>query len=515
MSRIHRRGRPDPDWGRPEAISLLSKPGCLLCREEQVAVDRFFFWYLHEHYAEPRALTRIERSRGFCREHTRILLERALSSTIAYVYSHLLGSALDRLRQMETGLSSKPDPRLGHFAAGLMPEERCPACASRIEHQEYLVHLLRSTARHPEVRQTLRDTSGICLPHFLEVEASLDRETTRFLAALVRDRLGGGGGNQELDARGAISGRSGNTGATNTQRASESREGAAAGGLAAAPAVGSGYPDLMWSPALETIRELLAVPGCPVCKAQQRALSGYIAWLSEEIRRSPVYAWQDALWLCRQHGTDFKLYGDQEAVSRLACAIKGHWAAQLGEFLSRLQEAPPELVTARALWVRTALQRRTVREAGEQLRLVPKAREVLRILRDASQPPQKVLNAVRQRFLRQGACPACRYLDTVADRTGELLARGLGDPDTRRMFEASSGICLRHLPRVFRAAGRPEIAGLVLHVQRVRLEVLQWELTEFDRKRNWALRYEPLGFEASAWSRAVEHYSGPPWGTRD
>ena len=33
-------------------LSLLAEPGCLLCREERKAEDRFFVWYVIEKYSE-------------------------------------------------------------------------------------------------------------------------------------------------------------------------------------------------------------------------------------------------------------------------------------------------------------------------------------------------------------------------------------------------------------------------------------------------------------------------------
>jgi len=44
--------------------------------------------------------------------------------------------------------------------------------------------------------------------------------------------------------------------------------------------------------------------------------------------------------------------------------------------------------------------------------------------------------------------------------------------------------------------------------QRVRLEVLAWELGESNQKDNWSIRYENKGWEQSAWKRAVAQYSG-------
>jgi hypothetical protein len=57
-------------------------------------------------------------------------------------------------------------------------------------------------------------------------------------------------------------------------------------------------------------------------------------------------------------------------------------------------------------------------------------------------------------------------------------------------------------------AASEDVRRVLFHSQRVRLEVLAWELAEFDRKYNWSVRYENKGLEQSAWERAVAQYSG-------
>ena len=493
---------------RLEITSLLSRPGCVLCREGQLAVDRFFFWYIHEHYGEAQALLRVERSCGFCREHTGLLLERAGPSTVGYVYGHLLRSALERLREAERQLSSGREWNPAAVAEALMPRAGCPACMSRADHEQYLVHLLRRTVSDPEVNRLLRNRSGICLGHFLQLAPSLDRQTLRLLAELLRNALlaGSATATQESGAESATqefpaesrdeveslgeAESGGEVAASALPDAPQSPQHGTGAGHSAAQAPESQRSRPAWSPALDKLRQLLATPGCPIDAAQRRALEGYLAWLAQEVRSRPSYAWNEALWLCRRHLRDFHRHAGDQASQQLARATAEYWAGQLGDLLAALRRAPPQAVLGRLGWVFGSL-------------------------RTALRPGRHVLREVRERYLRGGDCPACRYLDTVAERTVDLLVRGLGDPATLDAYEASSGVCFRHLPRLVRAATSPQAASHILRVQRVRLEVLQWELAEFDRKQNWAVRYEPLGPEGDACRRAANHYSGAWWGTLD
>jgi hypothetical protein len=115
---------------------------------------------------------------------------------------------------------------------------------------------------------------------------------------------------------------------------------------------------------------------------------------------------------------------------------------------------------------------------------------------------------MRTPVLQAGPCPACWHLGTVAGRTADLLARALADAPTRQVYLQSAGVCLRDLPLVVRWGRDAEPVRTLLHAGRVHLEIVQWELEEFGRKRNWSVRHEVKGPEQSAWWRAVGQVTG-------
>ena len=122
--------------------------------------------------------------------------------------------------------------------------------------------------------------------------------------------------------------------------------------------------------------------------------------------------------------------------------------------------------------------------------------------------PKSVLAELRDRWLRIHPCPACTCAQTAADRTCDLLVRGLKDAGTRSVYSEGSGVCFQHLPWTLKFTASLEIRRVLLHSQRVRLEILAWELAESNRKDNWSVRYENKGWEQTAWRRAVAQYSG-------
>jgi hypothetical protein len=123
-------------------------------------------------------------------------------------------------------------------------------------------------------------------------------------------------------------------------------------------------------------------------------------------------------------------------------------------------------------------------------------------------PPKSVLAELRERWLRTHPCPACTCAQTAADRTCDLLVRSLEDAGTRSVYCEGSGVCFQHLPLTLAFTASADVRRVLLHSQRVSLEILAWELAESSRKVNWSVRYEDKGCEQTAWRRAVAQYSG-------
>ena len=49
-----------------------------------------------------------------------------------------------------------------------------------------------------------------------------------------------------------------------------------------------GNPSYPWSPSFEQILAALAEPGCPVCRACNRGLRQYLAWLAREMETQAI-----------------------------------------------------------------------------------------------------------------------------------------------------------------------------------------------------------------------------------
>jgi len=486
-------------------LTLLADRGCLLCREERKAEDVFFVWYVIESYSELESLESIEKALGFCTRHTRALLSRSGPSIVAYLYRYLIAAALDRLSGVERALSTAN----GHKSVNLdltdlMSQSSCPVCATMKEHSVWTVSLMRRTWRDPEVRCALEGHS-FDLMHILQVSPLLSWDELSFFTTLLRDRLAEStkrvGGHRSdgsvvpliwgtpLENRGSV-GKCENRNPTDDH-----------GDI-------SGFSrEESWSPTLAELRRSLREPGCPICRAGEKALQVYYGWLSGEIKSTPQNRWSDAIWLCRDHALDFLCVGEQTAVSRLGEAAREHWLTELEKLRIGLEDKPEDSVTRRA--VGAARRLRKLEASAKDLRAWRSfQRRFSASMKYLCRPPKSVLAELRERLLRTHPCPACRCAETAADRTCDLLARGLEDAGTRSVYCERSGVCFQHLPLALEFTASLDVRRMLLHSQRIRLEVLAWELAEFDRKVNWSVRYENKGWEQTAWKRAVAQYSG-------
>jgi len=454
------------------------------------ALRRHYFWYLHELHFELPSIDRMQRSHGFCRRHTKYLLAVGPASTIGRVYNWMLPPFLARLRAAERGAPPLPD---------VLPSARCDACETETRAVDGKLRQLQLALQHPEVQEALEQSPTVCLVHVNAIAGALSWDQLRHLtgsvsAWLMREAQSGDWPRwlrlvrgDDLDAL--------------SRRPAERR---AASAEDVRPGSSRACDDACWSPSLHHVHELMAQGGCPVCRARRSVLVEYFEWLAVEAggRHSD---WGDAIWLCRTHAWDFASIAHEDAVHRLADGAAAHWRGQLRALADGLAYRPADNPLAR---LKEIPGRIAARHASAQWWRWLSPADHWPAFRASLQSPRSRLDCMREIILRGHACPACRAQQTVAGRTLELLVRGLADADTARAYEQSTGICFRDLTLALRLCSDSAERRLLARVERVRLEVLQWELEENQRKEAWQVRYEPKSGEASAWRRVVTQFSG-------
>jgi hypothetical protein len=463
-------------------LAGLRKHGCLFCREESDAVRRHFFWYLAEQYFEPHSIDRMRRSQGFCRRHTRQLQGHGSPSTIGRIYLWMLAPYLDVLRAAEKAQTAVR-------ASDVLPKANCDMCETEARARDGQLHHLQAALTLPEVWAAL-ERNPPCMLHFRAISSSLEWEQLSCLTDAVLSRLSRGA----ADPRPWVSFVFGYEPEAGLRRFNPARE---------SPNRGAASKEA-WSPSLQRLRERILTQACPMCHARHTALESYLDWLAHEVQRDRR-TWDDALWLCREHLGDFASGWGDQAARRLAEATALYWQSQLRDMSAVLACRPSSNLARRLL---TEAHEWLGRDSRQQWWSALWGRRLWSALASALRSPQQRLADLCRVGLRSRPCPACRSVNTIANRTAELLVRGLTDTETRRLYDQSAGICFRDLVLTLRIC--PDSDGLRLLVQqaRVRLEVLQWELEEMQRKEAWDVRHEPKAGEQGAWRRAVEQWSG-------
>ena len=120
----------------------------------------------------------------------------------------------------------------------------------------------------------------------------------------------------------------------------------------------------------------------------------------------------------------------------------------------------------------------------------------------------------RRSLLRRGGrCPACVECGERTERKVHFFVELLGEPEARRCYRSSDGLCFAHLgPAAEHAVvvGHPDVARFLLDDWRERLGDVRHHLAEFDRKRDHRFADEPRGEEQRAWTQVIRRYVGEP-----
>jgi hypothetical protein len=444
---------PGPSYHRGTVLRLLNGGPCVFCSGEREAAETYFRWFIAEKYAQPEVLATLARSRGFCPQHTRLLVTRSSPSQVVSVYSFIVESLLVALRRPP-----------GSGRKGLPPAGPCPACEDWTSERRLLVGALLSAAADPQIPFEPRGAGGMCVSHLRELCPTLPPQGLRLLTGLaVRTLTAAYLPPEPWEAGIAVWGEPGDVPA-----GAGSQE---CGGLSGPNP--EAEPAAPWPSPLAAVHGLLRTPGCPVCFGEQAHLRWYLSWLVREATKAPEQSWEEARWLCRKHWHALRRVSFG-AARRVAAAAAAYWEPQL----RRLGAALAQGAESVGGW-RIYLRRGFSRSAG-----------------------------AREAYLWAGRCPACDAAAAGARSACELLAAVLEGNIGRRAYERMGGVCLRHLPFVLEYCPEPRLREFLLGVCQTQLRILKWELAEYQRKESWSARYEPKAAEAGVWLKATAYLGG-------
>jgi hypothetical protein len=468
MRRI-RHGRGVDDQGeRAALLAQLADPGCPVCRSVDQATSRYLFWFATESFQEPETLARVRSNLGMCPRHTRDLVKLGEASVLTSVLRAVLPAAAARL-------------------AGPAGGPGCLACDSATRAADYQLGVIARLLDDQTVVEAYRAAGGLCAAHTLQALPSLPTRHACMLVSILQDALAASP--DGVPAVEALAGTDPDTTTRHHLRELLPSE---------PPTPTSSSPGRA---TLERLHRLVEVDACPVCLAEGQSERRYLRWLAAGANGGPAdgsrgVAGPDELELCAQHLHDLVVAAP--SVSRTAAArLTRRWAALLEgcqrrlDLEERLEGLAGRRSLARAAWTGGRDQRRVWTRRAQAA--------VAAFLESRSRAREAALAGLQM--------PWCRVCHTVAEdarSAAGLLLAALGDGPTARRYQASHGLCVRHLLDLLADARAAPARAVLL----ARLDVLRWELAEASRKQAWALRYQPTGPEADAWLRAAAMVDG-------
>ncbi len=177
------RKRAGPNPWKGGILACLEKPGCFICREAAASLQRYYFWFLAEQYANTPTIHRLQRAHGFCLRHTRHLLERGVPERVSYVGGYVLRFCAEWLQALQGATPERRGSRADQVQAfrSLRPTVGCPACEQERAMSGLYAHVIVGCLEDPDIVRALRASDGLCLPHFLESARVAEWEALRCL----------------------------------------------------------------------------------------------------------------------------------------------------------------------------------------------------------------------------------------------------------------------------------------------------------------------------------------------
>jgi hypothetical protein len=450
--------------GRDSLIRHLAEAGCPACRGGTFAAGRYLTSFIYEHHNDWRTLERLRSSLGFCDAHARFLLRHPDARYVMPgVWAEIIAAGLEWLGRAGRR-SGRPAP--------------CPACQSRCDSERLLMRSLAAAVRDPAVRAAYDGGGGLCLRHVREALRACGADETMVLLETARSGLNSlNGGARTMEV---LCGPDEDAPARGDARAR----------LAAVPPWGEGKE------ALAGLRARLGIASCPSCRAGALMELRYLTWLASESRSPGSSLAHEGRWLCPRHLHD--LVGtDQEVAACIAACQRSQCASDVARSLLAVAGLPAAGWGSRLRTAVSGLARRDDRGVSWWARARRATRALVRRRRSAL--ALGVAPVVRERW-----CDACRAVADAEGRELDLIRVALLDRATVARYEASHGLCLRHVLALPEEVGW----GVPRRVLEARLRALAWELDNACRKASWSVRYEARGGEATAWLRAPAQLDG-------
>jgi hypothetical protein len=163
-----------------DLLEACLQTGCPVCRLEQKTLDRYISNLFYESVNDIKTRERLRASLGFCREHARMVLDRRLGNALGFaiIYQDVITNILRGIEKNGVGSSS------------LTPHKHCLVCQQRDKTLQSIVSALVEGLNEQQMKEALRSSNGLCMPHLKNAfESTSDGATTDLLLSIHREKL--------------------------------------------------------------------------------------------------------------------------------------------------------------------------------------------------------------------------------------------------------------------------------------------------------------------------------------
>ena len=181
-----------------DLVETFPKPGCAVCTLTQRDVERHVDLMLYGFVSTDEMQAIFQAARGLCPLHGEMVQRNKGGNVIgvARLYVATLDAVLGIMEQ--TPVADAPKPGLGNWlrpngqsetdtlSAKLQADIPCPVCDALVEFEQEYVGIFSRYMGDDRFQAALRESEGLCLPHFRQIIGQLQGDDARLLLEIQR-----------------------------------------------------------------------------------------------------------------------------------------------------------------------------------------------------------------------------------------------------------------------------------------------------------------------------------------
>ena len=184
---------------RAEIQRAVSGEGCPICSICNEHLQRYYFWFLVESYADGSAVGKYIDYWGFCAEHTKMLAEIGPVWQKSAIYRYIIDAHLPKMEKLIDDLRIAQGGdiiRKGLVRRHLKKDVKevisrgaCIFCESTDRTAFYYVRMFLRALEDPEIRQLYQKSDGLCMQHFFWTLKNIDPKNAPGMIDVVRKQI--------------------------------------------------------------------------------------------------------------------------------------------------------------------------------------------------------------------------------------------------------------------------------------------------------------------------------------